>query len=239
MKQSIHSDSARGLLANASWRCLAGAHAHYSRSHGTARRYAHGFAPVAAFADPTRPDLPSLAVLSEPGETLALPGVSAASHPAWRPVASVRFAQMVRWTSRARPVHGFTMRRLSDADLPALQALVEAAGIRMFGPSMLMVGEHFGITEGGRLVAVAATRTVVGGFREIGTVCTHPDHRGRGLASSLVQEVAASIEARGEVPFLHTEAEKKHLAALYMRCGFEPLQEVPMLVVQRTAGAAA
>ncbi len=237
--QRTLSDPTRALLANMPWRCLAGPHAHYSRGHGMARRYARGFAPIAAFADPARPDLESLAALSEPGETLAMPGVAEAAHPAWTPVASMRFLQMVRWTSRARPWDRRTIRRLSQADVPALQDVLDTATLRMFAPAMLTVGDHLGVVDDGRLVAVAATRMAAGGFREISTVGTHPEHRGRGHAAALVQEAAARIEAGGEVPFLHVNEENKAAIALYMRCGFEPLQVLPMLVMQGTSGDAA
>jgi predicted GNAT family acetyltransferase len=71
------------------------------------------------------------------------------------------------------------------------------------------------------------------GHTEVSGVCTHPDFRGRGLARRLSTAVAASIEARGERPFLH--AWKTNVAAitLYESLGFELRAEVNVAVLKR------
>lgn len=232
-------EDSRRLLANAAWRCLAGPHAHYTRAHGGARRYARGLAPIAAFADPRMPDLAGLAALSEPGERLYLPGVARADHPAWKVLHALRYTQMVRRHGRAKPWHGALVRRLSENDLPALQPLLAATGTTLFGPGMLAVADHFGLFEGDELVSAAAMRLVAGPYREISTVCTRPDRAGRGYASALVNEVAARIEAGGQVPFLHVAESDKRAAGVYARCGFEAVQVVPLLVVQGSNGSVA
>lgn len=237
MKTTASPDT-RALLANLPWRALSCAHAHYSRAHGTARRYAPGFAPIAAFADPARPDLDGLAALSEPGETLYLPGLARVDHAAWRTLHSLRFVQMARWSSRARPWHGDGIRRLRESDLPAIEALLKAANVTLWGPAMLGVGEHYGLFDGrGQLVSMAAMRMAGGGFREVSTVTTHPDHQGRGHAAAVTLEVAARIESAGEVPFLHVSEADPRAIALYTRCGFEPVQAVPLAVVQGAMAA--
>lgn len=51
-------------------------------------------------------------------------------------------------------------------------------------------------------------------------MCTHPDHRGTGLATRLVRAVAAGIRERGDAPFLHTAASNATAIRLYESIGF-------------------
>ena len=67
---------------------------------------------------------------------------------------------------------------------------------------------------------MAGERMRMYGFAEVSGVCTHPEFRGRGLASSLMRMVAERIVARGDVPFLHTYADNAVAIAMYEGLGF-------------------
>lgn len=73
------------------------------------------------------------------------------------------------------------------------------------------------------------------GWTEISAVCTHPDHRGQGLATRLVRAVAAGIRERGEVPFLHTSASNTRAVRLYESIGFT-LRRRPLFLAVRAPG---
>ena len=219
-------------LANAPWCCLSGPHAAFASGHGAFRRYARGLAPIAAFADPLAPDLEGLTAFSEPGETLYLPGAVRADHPEWQPLHALRFTQMVRRNGAPTASHTGEIRLLDLNDLPELQPLLAATGTAMFGPGMLDVGDHFGLFQEGKLVSAAAMRLLCGPYREISTVCTWPHATGRGHASALVREVARRIEAAGRIPFLYVSEDDPRATGIYLRCGFEPVRVIPLLVVQ-------
>src|SRR5699024_8586137 len=84
----------------------------------------------------------------------------------------------------------------------------------------IQMGTHWGIREGGNLIAMAGERLHPPGWAEISTVCTMPECRGRGLASALVRHVAARIMARGERPFIHVVRDNSAAIDLYRRLGF-------------------
>jgi ribosomal protein S18 acetylase RimI-like enzyme len=225
-------------LANAPWCCLSGPHGAFAEGQGELRRYARGLAPIAAFRDPLAPDLERLLAFSDPGETLYLPGVVRAEHPAWEALHALRFTQMVRGEGAPAATDTGSIRLLGADDLPALQALLAMTDTTMFGPGMLAVGDHFGLFENGQLVSAGAMRLLCGRHREISTVCTRPGATGRGHASALVREIARRIEAAGQVPFLYVAQDDLRATGIYRRCGFEPVRVIPLLVVRRRAAAA-
>ncbi|GAA1631720.1 GNAT family N-acetyltransferase [Nonomuraea maheshkhaliensis] len=87
-------------------------------------------------------------------------------------------------------------------------------------PRTVELGVYLGIRRSGELVAMAGERLHPPGWTEISAVCTHPAHRGQGLATRLVLAVAAGIRARGETPFLHAAASNTNAISLYERLGF-------------------
>ena len=70
------------------------------------------------------------------------------------------------------------------------------------------------------LIAMAGERMRPDGACEVSGVCTHPDHRGRGLARALMAAVARRIVARGDMPFLHVYPSNVGAIALYESLGF-------------------
>jgi predicted GNAT family acetyltransferase len=58
------------------------------------------------------------------------------------------------------------------------------------------------------------------GFTELSGVCTHPAAKGKGLATLLSRFVAARIQARGDVPYLHAYETNTRAIGLYGGIGF-------------------
>ncbi|WP_225095339.1 GNAT family N-acetyltransferase [Streptomyces sp. CoH27] len=110
--------------------------------------------------------------------------------------------------------------RLGPADVPEILALIALTRPGPFLPRTVELGTYLGIRDRGRLIALAGERLRPPGWTEISAVCTHPDHRGRGLATRLVRAVAAGIRERGDTPFLHAAASNTHAIRLYESIGF-------------------
>jgi predicted GNAT family acetyltransferase len=89
-----------------------------------------------------------------------------------------------------------------------------------FAPRTVDMGGYVGLREDGRLIAMAGERLRPPGWTEISAVCTAPEHRGRGLATRLVQAVAYGIRERGETPFLHVASTNTAAMKLYEAMGY-------------------
>jgi predicted GNAT family acetyltransferase len=71
------------------------------------------------------------------------------------------------------------------------------------------------------------------GYTEISAVCTHPEYRGRGYASSLVFALIQKITKRDETPFLHVRAENVGAIRLYEKLGFKTRRIINIAIVKR------
>jgi ribosomal protein S18 acetylase RimI-like enzyme len=130
---------------------------------------------------------------------------------------------------------------LGAADVPEMLDLVARTRPGPFLPRTVEMGRYVGIRRGGALVAMAGERLHPPGWTEISAVCTDAAYRGTGLATRLVRHVAAGIEARGDVPFLHAAAANAPAIRLYEELGFVLRRRTvfrPLRVPERRAGTA-
>ncbi|MBV8046155.1 MAG: GNAT family N-acetyltransferase [Paludibacterium sp.] len=122
---------------------------------------------------------------------------------------------------------------LTDADAPDMLALATMTEPGPFLARTHAMGRFLGIRLDGRLAAMAGERMHMPGFTEVSGVCTHPDFRGQGLARRLSAAVAAAIQARGELPFLHAWQSNQPAIDLYHQLGFRLRAEVNVAVLAR------
>ncbi|MCY0929853.1 GNAT family N-acetyltransferase [Streptomyces sp. H27-H1] len=221
------------VLDNPVWAALEGPHLGFAETGpaGLAARYPVAVAPFAALRDPEDPQAwADLAELVGPGQEVWLTGLP--TPPAeWRTLVSLPGVQL-----DGRPVRGKEdpeTVRLGPADVPEMLELVELARPGPFGQRTVELGTYLGIRRGGRLVAMAGERMRPPGWSEISAVCTHPEHRGAGLAGRLVHAVVAAVEERGDSPFLHAAAQNTSAVGLYLSMGFT-LRREPVFIGVRT-----
>ena len=121
---------------------------------------------------------------------------------------------------------------LTDDDAPEMLALATLTKPGPFAAETHRLGQFIGVKQDGVLVAMAGERMRLPGYTEVSGVCTHPDHRGKGYAATLMRAVMARIIAGGETPFLHAYASNTGAIALYETLGFRIRRrmEVTMLV---------
>ena len=139
--------------------------------------------------------------------------------------------QMTAEVLAARGVRGDpAITPLDEADA---RDMSELAGLTRPGPyraATHRLGDFIGIREGGVLIAMAGQRLRLDGFTEISAVCTHPDHRGRGLARTLMQVQAERILSAGAVPFLHAAESNPAAIGLYETLGFRARERIAYVV---------
>ena len=113
---------------------------------------------------------------------------------------------------------------LSLADQVEIEELLKQGEWVMFLPQALASGHYYGVREKGRLIAMAGTHLASARYNiaALGTVFTHPDHRGKGLASICSSHVLASVGRAGiHRVVLNVEDEKVTARRIYERLGFQ------------------
>ena len=203
-------------------------------AHGDPRAWridpAYGL--FAAAADDTPESLAALAALVGHGETVGSVEPEAMPlPPGLRVVKAAPCVQMVAETEAEAPVIKGVA--LGDADAAEMLALATLTRPGPFFGRTHRFGGFVGVRERGRLVAMAGTRLAVAGHVEVSGVCTHPDHRGRGLAAGLIATVARAIRATGDTPFLTSYADNAAANALYERLGFRTRRIVIFTLLER------
>jgi len=219
------------LLDNIFWHALSGPQAHQSSGTSTARRYAEGFSPILAFADPALPDFAALAPYCASGEHFYVGDWSGAMPAGWTLDAEASMFRMV-WDGVLPDEDAqLPCRPLGAPDVAQAVALAELTRPGPFGPRTIELGDYFGIFDGDRLVAMAGERAHAPGLREVSGVCTHPDHQGRGWARRLMLKLIRRQLQRGETPFLHVMSTNAGAHGLYLKMGFRDYLEPVVRVV--------
>ncbi|MFD9129303.1 GNAT family N-acetyltransferase [Kitasatospora sp. NPDC059571] len=198
---------------------LTGPHARFAERRGRLLRYP---AEVTTFLglpdDPAAEDWDDVAALLGPGGAALTAGL-AAPHPAdWPVVFALDGVQLVGEDVAAAPDPEAV--RLGPADVPEMLDLVRRTRPGPFFSRTIELGTYLGIRRDGVLVAMAGERFHPPGHTEISAVCTDDAHRGQGLATRLIHAVAAGIQERGEIPFLHAAADNTGAIRLYESLGF-------------------
>ncbi len=224
-------------LDNPIWHALRGAHLDRSEVAGPgAARYDPAVSVFAALEDrPGAPAWAGLADLVGPDGVAVLIRAEALSVPdGW-----ARLAGGV-----ARQMTGERVEGRVDPDVAVLGAddgaealeLVGLAQPGRFTARTIELGRYVGLRRQGRLVALAGERFALDGWVEVSAVCTHPDHRGQGLARRVVLDVVAAIQARGARPLLHVADENTAAQALYRDLGFELRRPLEVTVARAPGG---
>jgi len=113
--------------------------------------------------------------------------------------------------------------RLTSSDRLEIEELLKQGEWVLFLPDALAAGHYYGIREHGRLIALAGTHlaSVRYNVAGLGSVFTHPDYRGRGLAKICCSHVLASVGRAGiGRVVLNVEEEKVAARGIYERLGF-------------------
>ncbi|MEO6564948.1 MAG: GNAT family N-acetyltransferase [Casimicrobiaceae bacterium] len=221
------------LLDNVFWHSLNGVQARFSQGTDVARRYAVGFSPIVAFAEPRRPDFDALLPYCDVGDHFYCAGWSGPAPANWTIDAAASMFQMV-WAGEAPPADDtLAMTPLEGRHAPQMVALATLVPPGPFGLRTVELGVYLGVFDGVQLVAMAGERSAAGALREVSGVCTHPDFQGRGYARALMLAVIRLQLARQQIPFLHVMENNVNAHRMYVRMGFRIHQSLAVRVVTR------
>ncbi|AEE45948.1 GNAT family N-acetyltransferase [Cellulomonas fimi] len=205
---------------NAAWHSLQGAHAALGEGNELARRYLPDVSPFAAVRSWSDPDVwDAVLDLVGPGATFPVSGDEPVLPAGWTLEWRAQGVQLVE-TDRLTPRPDDEAVVLGPGDVPEMLALVGRTQPGPFLPRTHELGRYVGLRRAGRLVAMAGERLQPAGWTEISAVCTDDAHRGQGLATRLVLDVAHHAQARGDRVLLHAAATNTGAVRLYEALGF-------------------
>ena len=216
-------------------------HSFAIRRGNAAVRYPVDVTPFAALTDPTDEAMAELRSLMEVGEYVwvtadKLPTVSGLANHSRQEV-----TQMVLPLTVELPPSSSQIVTLSGSNAVEMVALTDAAFPGFFRPQTYRMGRYYGIREAGQLIAMSGERFAMRGsaddknYIEVSGVCTHPAHRGRGLAASLISRVVEAHRGESVVSFLHVSADNLNAIALYQKLGFHRVRNILLNKIVRTA----
>jgi predicted GNAT family acetyltransferase len=152
--------------------------------------------------------------------------------PNWILSRTFEIHQMVLQTVEPTNEEGI-FEELTETDIPQMLALTKLTEPGPFRRRTIELGNYLGIySPERRLAAMAGERLRLTGFTEISAVCTHPDHRGKGYARSLISALASNIIQRKEIPFLHVKADNPAAIGLYKSLGFKFRTSLHLAVIK-------
>jgi GNAT superfamily N-acetyltransferase len=227
-------DLPKHLFENPAWHALQTTHRHFALIAGDACRYPVDVAPFAAVAAPGAAALQQLRSLLAPGESVWLIGEGYPYVPGLMLEETLDCFQMVLPEEADPGAATIEIVRLSAADEREMVALTALAFPGFFRPGTCEMGSYYGVRTGGELIAMGGERLMLDGYAEISGVCTHPAHRGKGLASNLIRQLARNHRRDGMVSWLHVGVANNRPIELYRRMGFRMVRKVTLNRISRT-----
>lgn len=210
------------LFKNPWWHALQTRHRHLAISAGDACRYPGDVVPFAAVKTPEPAALQHLRSLLAPGESVWIAGKGPV------PEADLECLQMALAEDITPPQPDRELIPLTVADAPEMVALTTLAFPGYFRIRTIEMGQYYGVRSGGQLIAMGGERLALDGYTEISAVCTHPDHRGKGYAQSIMWQLARKHRREGQVSWLHVGAANHYAIKMYRRMGFQVAHEVTL-----------
>ena len=211
-------------LDNVAWHSLSNSHQHLGIMGEKAALYNPQISMIAAVKEETPEAFTELAKLTPPGVPVALVGYPAPDHPDWTLIRNAEVRQMVTETPIEYKAMDYVT--LTEADVPQMGELIKITQPGPFSPGTIKMGRYIGIKIDGNLVAMGGERMNPEGFVEISAICTHPEHRGKGMAKAITGELTNSILERGLTPFLHVGINNTAYT-LYEKLGYVYRRNVP------------
>lgn len=219
------------VLLNPSYYALTGPHAGLAQSRGRVRLYPPEVAPFLGLPDDvTEQDWADAAELIGAGHSAAFKRLDLPVPSSFKLVKQFGLVQFVAPEAFGESDPEAVV--LGPDDVPEMVALTALTEPGPFRSRTIECGRYVGLRRDGELIAMAGERYKVPGYTEISAVCTNPAYRGQGLASRLIRDVAAGIEAAGDRPFLHTGASNASAIRLYEGLGWSVSNRMSVTIIE-------
>jgi predicted GNAT family acetyltransferase len=171
--------------------------------------------------------------LLAPRESVWLTGETRPALPELAFEESMECLQMVLPEEVVPPGPTVEIVRLSEANAGEMVALTNLAFPGFFRQRTCEMGSYYGVRSDGELVAMGGERLMLEGYSEVSGVCTHPAHRGKGLAANLIWQVVRDHRRDGIVSWLHVGSANRRAIELYCRMGFKVVRRVTLNRISR------
>src|SRR4051812_34578366 len=195
------------MLSNPFWFALRTEHARFAVGRDSVLRYPADVIPFAGLEHGSATELRTLSPLLAPEEKIFVTGDRLAQLHDLIQVSDLPGLQLHftgalnRW--QVPPLPGTEMRMLGPEDASAMVSLTDIAFPGFFRERTYQLGSYFGVFRNSDLVAMAGERIALPGMREISAVCTHPEYKGNGFATALIQRLLHFHAEHGLRSFLH------------------------------------
>jgi ribosomal protein S18 acetylase RimI-like enzyme len=220
------------LFSNPVWHALNGPHRHLGVVTGSAARYPADVAPFAAVAAPSGRALDELRSLIAPDESVWIVDYGRKA-PGLNVLDALDSVQMVLRADLAPRAPSGEVVPLTAADAPEMVALTEVAFPGFFRSGTHRMGFYCGVRLDGELVAMGGERLWLEGCPELSGICTHPAHRGKGLASDVMGHLVERHRRDGLRSWLHVAARNTRALELYAALGFRPVRTLMLHRIAR------
>jgi GNAT superfamily N-acetyltransferase len=220
------SDLPAAPFLNPVWHALHGPHRHLAIDRGEACRYPADVSPFAAVGQASLPAFEALRELLVPREPVWIVHELPPRLPGLVLEGSLECLQMVLPTEVALPAATSPAEALTGEHAAEMVALTDAAFPGFFRRNTYRMGSYFGLRRDGALAAMAGERLTLDGHPEMSSICTHPNHRGQGLARTLIIHLAHHHRRQGLVSWLQVGAANTPAIALYRDLGFKTVRSV-------------
>lgn len=114
----------------------------------------------------------------------------------------------------------FALRWANEADAPAIQRLVRESNLNRLG----IAWQRFIVAEdAGRIVGMGQIKVHGDGSRELASIATAPDRRGKGIATAIIEALLNNALQKAQAGEIYLTC-RSHNEAFYKRFGFRRVE---------------
>jgi GNAT superfamily N-acetyltransferase len=228
-------DPAQTPFANPVWHALHTRHRGFALGLTEACRYPADVAPFAAVVEPSRIAMQQLHALLAPGEWVWLIAENPVPAPGLSIEETLDCLQMIMPKDYVLPEFPCSIAALEVSDAAAMFGLATSTAFPgFFRRRTHEMGDYLGIRSEGALIAMGGERLMLDGYPELSGICTHPAHRGKGLAAGIISQLVRKHRADRQISWLQVAVSNRKAIDLYSRLGFIKLARVSLHRYRRT-----